>query len=151
MIALTRAHPTGCPHFPGVCSSAVLLIYADVDAAPPIAGVDRCGVIRPYPPSVDIATDNMYRVIMSTPGGATSPRYVGAAELLALLGVGRTRLATLTGQPDFPKAAIVLRMGSIWTLEEVIAWADRKGRTLNLTCLAVDVQAGGDPSPQKGE
>lgn len=84
---------------------------------------------------------------MSTPSGTTPPRYVGAAELLALLGVGRTRLATLTGQPDFPKAAIVLRMGSIWTLEEVIAWAQRKGRALNLASLPVDGQAGGKSSP----
>ena len=76
---------------------------------------------------------------MATPCGTAPPRYVGAAELLALLGVGRTRLATLTGQPDFPAAAIVLRMGSIWTLDEVMAWADRKGRTLNLAALASDV------------
>ena len=84
---------------------------------------------------------------MRTPSGTSPPRYVGAAELLALLGVGRTRLATLTGQPDFPKPAIVLKMGSIWTLDEVIAWAQRRGRTLNLACLAVDVQAAGHASP----
>ena len=102
-----------------------------------------------YPYRVDIATGYVYRGVVSTPSGTTSPRYVGAAELLALLGVGRTRLAALTGQPDFPKPAIVLRMGSIWTLNEVIAWAQRRGRTLNLTCLAVDVQAGGNASPPR--
>jgi hypothetical protein len=85
---------------------------------------------------------------MSTPSGTTPPRYVGAAELLALLGVGRTRLAALTGQPDFPNAAIVLRMGSIWTLDEVIAWAQRKGRTLNLASLSIGGQGVGDPGPQ---
>ena len=95
------------------------------------------------PTRVDIDTGHIYRGIMSTPSGTTPARYVGAAELLALLGVGRTRLAALTGQPDFPKPAIVLRMGSIWTLDEVIAWADRKGRTPNLTCLAVDVHTDG--------
>ncbi len=85
---------------------------------------------------------------MCTLDGRKPQRYVGAAELLGLLGVGRTRLAALTGQPDFPAAAIVLRMGSIWTLEEVMAWAQRKGRTLNLASLATGVQVSGDDGPQ---
>ncbi len=89
-----------------------------------------------------------YRGVMSTDDVMKRQQYVGAAELLGLLGVGRTRLATLTGQPDFPPAAIVLRMGSIWTLDDVLAWAQRKGRTLDLASLTTDVQAGGNSDPQ---
>ena len=88
---------------------------------------------------VDIDTGIIYRGVMRTLEFMERQQYVGAAELLGLLGVGRTRLATLTGQPDFPKAAIVLRMGSIWTLADVMAWAERKGRTLNLDSLTTDV------------
>ena len=76
-------------------------------------------------------------------------KYVGAAELLDLLGVGRTRLATLTGQPDFPAPAIVLRMGSIWDLDQVIAWADRRGRTLHLESLLPDIHASAKLDPAK--
>ena len=89
-----------------------------------------------------------YRGVMSTNGVTKQQQYVGAAELLGLLGVGRTRLATLTGQPDFPAAAIVLRMGSIWTLDDVLAWAEQRGRTLNLDSLTTDVQADGNSGPQ---
>jgi len=89
-----------------------------------------------------------YRGVMSTDGVTKRQQYVGAAELLGLLGVGRTRLATLTGQPDFPAAAIVLRMGSIWTLDDVLAWAEQRGRTLNLDSLTTGVQADGNSGPQ---
>ena len=88
---------------------------------------------------------------MSTLATMPEQKYVGAAELLELLGIGRTRLATLTGQPDFPRPAIVLRMGSIWKLSDVIAWAERKGRTLHLDTLTPIVQAGdaGDPQSKR--
>jgi len=96
---------------------------------------------------VDFCTGILYRDVMRTLDLMKQQQYVGAAELLGLLGVGRTRLATLTGQPDFPAAAIVLRMGSIWTLDDVQAWADKRGRTLNLEALTTDVQAGDDSTP----
>ena len=85
---------------------------------------------------------------MGTLSFMSEQTYVGAAELLDLLGVGRTRLATLTGQSDFPAPAIVLRMGSIWNLDDVIAWAERRGRTLRMESLTTDVQADDDADPQ---
>jgi len=75
-------------------------------------------------------------------------RLVGAAELLDLLRVGRTRLATLTARPGFPPPVVVLRMGSVWDLDQVIAWAESAGRTLDLAALTTDVQAGGNSGPQ---
>ena len=96
---------------------------------------------------VDLHRGVVYRGVMGTLASMERQEYVGAAELLDLLGVGRTRLATLTGQADFPKPAIILRMGSIWTFDDVAAWAERKGRTLNLDVRTTDVQADDDSTP----
>jgi len=38
-------------------------------------------------------------------------------------------------------------MGSIWALVDVQAWADKRGRPLNLDALTTDVQAGDDSTP----
>lgn len=65
-------------------------------------------------------------------------RYVGPAELLVLLGVGRTRLATLTRRPDFPPPAATVKMGSVWDVDKVITWANTTGRTPNLEDLPED-------------
>ena len=62
-------------------------------------------------------------------------RLVGTAELLDLLKVGRTRLHTLTSRPDFPRPFVTLRMGSIWDLAQVLAWAEADGRTVHLETL----------------
>lgn len=56
---------------------------------------------------------------------------VGPAELLHVLGVGRTRLAQLTARPDFPAPLAELTMGKVWDLEQVRTWATQTGRTLN--------------------
>ena len=46
---------------------------------------------------------------------------------------------------DFPAPRAVLIMGSVWTLDDVIAWAERSGRTLNLGALEdTAVKARGD-------
>ena len=58
---------------------------------------------------------------------------VAAAELIDLLGVGRTQLARILSRPDFPPAAITLKIGNVWNLADVVAWADTAGRTLHLT------------------
>jgi len=50
-------------------------------------------------------------------------------------------------RPDFPAPVASLIMGSIWALDDVKAWADRRGRTLNLEALTTDVQAGDDSTP----
>ena len=74
-------------------------------------------------------------------------RLVGAAELIDVMKVGRTRLAALTARPGFPPPVVVLRMGSVWDLDEVIAWAAATGRTLYLDTLTPDVQAGDEDDP----
>lgn len=75
-------------------------------------------------------------------------RYVGPAELLVMLGVGRTRLATLTSRPDFPPPAATVRMGSVWDVDKVIAWANTTGRTPNVENLPAheDTVASGPPT-----
>lgn len=70
----------------------------------------------------------------------TDRRLVGAAELIDVMKVGRTRLAALTARPGFPAPVVVLRMGSVWDLDEVIAWAETTGRTLHLDALTPVVQ-----------
>lgn len=55
---------------------------------------------------------------------------VGAAELLQLLGVGRTRLGVLTARDDFPEPIAELVMGKIWDLADIRAWAEKTGREL---------------------
>ena len=70
---------------------------------------------------------------------------LGNAELGRLLGVSRQRVSQLVTRDDFPKPRAVLTMGSIWTLEDVSAWAERSGRHLNLDSLgSPSVGASGD-------
>ena len=70
---------------------------------------------------------------------------MGNAELGKLLGVSRQRVSQLVTRDDFPAPRAVLIMGSIWTLDDVVEWADRKGRTLNLGSLGgSSVKADGD-------
>lgn len=72
---------------------------------------------------------------------------LGNAELGLILGVTRQRVSQLVVTPDFPRPRISLIMGSIWALADVVSWAERKGRTLNLEALTTDVQAGDDSTP----
>jgi predicted DNA-binding transcriptional regulator AlpA len=70
---------------------------------------------------------------------------VGSYELTQLLGVKRARVFQISNTPDFPQPAAVLAMGSIWRLNDIKEWAQRKGRKLNLDALTPEpVQAGGD-------
>src|SRR6476620_10685781 len=70
---------------------------------------------------------------------------LGNAELGKLLGVSRQRVSQLVTKDDFPAPRAVLIMGSVWTLDDVVAWADRSGRTLNLDALTgSSVKARGD-------
>ena len=75
-------------------------------------------------------------------------RLVGRGELRKLLGVSHTRVVFLANQPDFPTPLDELSVGKIWALDDVMAWAQRKGRTLNLQALATDVQADGNSDPE---
>ena len=84
-------------------------------------------------------------------GGMTESvtmRLVGRGELRRLLGVSHTRVVYLANQPDFPAPLDELSVGKIWALDDVVAWAERKGRTLDLAALTRDVQAGGNSGPQ---
>ena len=75
-------------------------------------------------------------------------RLVGRGELRKLLGVSHTRVVFLANQPDFPTPLDELSVGKIWALDDVMAWAERKGRTLDLSALTPDVKAGGNSDPQ---
>jgi len=65
---------------------------------------------------------------------------LGNAELGRLLGVTRQRVSQIVSGPDFPRPRFTLIMGSVWALDDVQEWADRKGRTLHLDALTPDVQ-----------
>ena len=64
---------------------------------------------------------------------------VAAAELIDLFNVGRTQLARILSRPDFPKPAISLKMGNVWDLADIVAWADATGRALHLDPAAAPV------------
>ena len=73
---------------------------------------------------------------------------LGPSELMQLLGVSRQRVTQLAAHRDFPRPRYVLAMGSIWALDDIQAWADRRGRTLKLEDLTLppqpgDLEAGG--------
>ena len=66
---------------------------------------------------------------------ATVDTLVGSQELTRLLGVKRARVYQLSNTPGFPRPVAVLAMGSIWRLADITAWAEQRGRTLNLSAL----------------
>ena len=72
---------------------------------------------------------------------------LGPAELAQVLGVSRQRVTQIAKRPDFPRPRFVLIMGSVWALEDVMAWAEQRGRDLNLDALA-GVGAHGQSTPQ---
>jgi len=74
-------------------------------------------------------------------------RLVGPSELTKMFGVSRSRTVQISNARDFPAPLAVLAMGSIWNLDDVTAWAERKGRFLNLEALTTDVQDGDDSTP----
>ena len=85
-----------------------------------------------------------YSVYMDT-APMTKLRLVGRGELRRLFGVSATRTIQIADRPDFPPPLDELSVGKIWALDDVIAWADRSGRTLNLAALTgSSVKANGD-------
>jgi hypothetical protein len=72
---------------------------------------------------------------------------LGNAELGRLLGVTRQRVSQIVSGPDFPRPRFTLAMGSIWSLDDVVAWAATRGRTLHLNALAPDVQDDDEGDP----
>ena len=75
---------------------------------------------------------------------ATMEPLVGSQELTRLLGVNRARVYQLSNTADFPPPVAVLAMGSIWRLDDITAWAQRKGRTIDLDALKPSSGAAGD-------
>ena len=66
----------------------------------------------------------------------TQLRLVVRGELRRLFGVSATRTIQIADRPDFPPPLDELSVGKIWALDDVIAWAERTGRTLKLDELA---------------
>lgn len=56
--------------------------------------------------------------------------YMGSYEIGGLLGVSRQRVSQLAGQPEFPRPAEVLSMGSVWRTKDVRAWAEKTERPI---------------------
>ncbi len=77
----------------------------------------------------------------------TAVELVGMGELIKLMGVSRSRVSQMSIRPDFPRPLASLIMGSVWDLDDIVAWADKRGRTLNFKALTTDVQAGDDSTP----
>jgi len=65
----------------------------------------------------------------------TRHRLLGRGELRKLFGVSHTRTIQIAERPDFPPPLDELSVGKIWALDDVVAWAERAGRTLNLEAL----------------
>ncbi len=55
---------------------------------------------------------------------------LGFAELMEALGVSRTRVAQLMVREDFPRPIAVLRMGQVWSHDDVAEFCGRTGRTM---------------------
>jgi predicted DNA-binding transcriptional regulator AlpA len=53
---------------------------------------------------------------------------VGPHEVGQMLGVSRQRVSQLAARGDFPTPVAVLRMGTVWRVEDVRAWAEATGR-----------------------
>ena len=79
----------------------------------------------------------MYSPAMTQPKTPTR-KLAGRAELRKLLGVSATRTVQITEQPDFPAPLDSLTMGLVWGMDDVLAWAEAKGRTLHLDALPSD-------------
>jgi len=55
---------------------------------------------------------------------------LGAKELEGLLGVSRQRVQQLVTGADFPEPLAVLAMGKVWREQDVLRWAEQRGRTV---------------------
>ena len=66
---------------------------------------------------------------------------LGAAELSALLGVGRQRVAQLTAKQWFPAPVTRLAMGAVWELIDIERMVSGTGRTLDYPALEAHLTA----------
>lgn len=79
----------------------------------------------------------MYYIIgvvhwLRTVGGVSErqPQIVAMAELIDMLGVSKSWVVRLVKQPDFPRPVERLRVGQIWSYQDIADWAQRTGRTV---------------------
>jgi len=57
---------------------------------------------------------------------------VGPAEIGRMFGgLSRQRVYQLTSRDDFPTPVAVLSTGKIWTHDDVVAYAERNGRSVH--------------------
>jgi hypothetical protein len=63
------------------------------------------------------------------------PQLAGVTELTWLLGVSRTRVGQLASLGTLPPAYQQLHMGRIWYVNDIIDWAESRGRTIHLDAL----------------
>ena len=59
------------------------------------------------------------------------PPVLGLTELIAVLGVSKTRVAGLIKQPGFPPPMAELSMGRVWATQQVADYCATKGRTMH--------------------
>lgn len=75
----------------------------------------------------------------------TRHRLLGRGELRKLFGVSHTRTIQIADRADFPEPLDELSVGKIWAYDDVVAWAERTGRKLDLEALdSSPVEAEGD-------
>lgn len=77
---------------------------------------------------------------------------VGPAELAEILQLSRSRVFQLLTQDDFPVPLAILRMGQVWDLEEIRAWADQTGRAVHELpeSWPMAAEAAGSQAPRPG-
>ena len=59
------------------------------------------------------------------------PPVLGLTELIAVLGVSKTRVAGLIKQPGFPPPIAELSMGRVWDTQQIADYCATKGRTMH--------------------
>jgi len=67
-----------------------------------------------------------------------SDRLVSIGELTALFKVSKSKARKISNKKSFPGAVQTLRMGAIWDLDEVLAWARCNDRKVHVDALAED-------------
>ena len=56
---------------------------------------------------------------------------VAAAEIVAMLDVGRARVFQLVAAPGFPEPVATLSVGKVWLYTDVAKWAEDNGRAVH--------------------
>jgi predicted DNA-binding transcriptional regulator AlpA len=54
-----------------------------------------------------------------------------SAELMQMLGVSKSRVVALRKDPDWPEPVDTLKVGEVFAIADIQAWAAKRGRTLH--------------------